>query len=99
MTSLRDLTGAAQPCRGQRVTPLQRVEALPHDIRLARAAAEPLVPGEPHVVPERAQAPRVPGDPVVREVPAQFRRQGGLLLREREEAVLTTPRRYRLQRS
>src|SRR5262249_50466756 len=92
-------TGAVQAGRGQRVTPLQGAETLPRDVRLARAAAEPLVPGEPHVVPKGAQAPRVPGDPVVREVPAQFRRQGGMLLRKRQEAVFTAPLRYRLQGS
>src|SRR3954451_7048684 len=98
MRSLRDLADAIQACRGQRVTPLQRAETLPRDVRLARAATEPLVPGEPHVVSKPAQAPRVPGDPVIREVPAQFRRQGGMLFRERQEAVVTAPLRYRLQR-
>src|SRR5437868_5718281 len=50
MTSLRDQTDAPQPSRGQRETPLQLAEALPHDPGLVRAAAEPLLPGPSHVV-------------------------------------------------
>src|SRR3954453_2192273 len=90
-TLLRDLADAVKTRRRQRVAPLQIAESLPRDVSLARAATEPLVPGEPRVVPKGAQAPRISGDPVVREMPAQLRRQGGLLLHDREEAVLTTP--------
>ncbi len=99
MNSLRDQTDAPQTGRGQRVTPLQLAEALPRDARLARAAAEPLVPGTPHVVPKAADARDIAGDPVIREVPAQLRRQGGPLLRDRHVAVLAAPPRHRLQRS
>src|SRR3954451_11094006 len=97
MNSLRDQTGVPQPGRRQRIPSLQPAEALPRDAGLVRAATEPLVPGPPHVVPKAAETPRVSGDPVIREVPAQFRRQGDPLFPDREVAVLAAPPRRRLQ--
>src|SRR3954463_15564455 len=65
MNSLRDQTGAPQPSQRQRVTPLQLAETLPRDPGLARAAAEPLVPGTSHVVPEATEVRDIAGDPVI----------------------------------
>ena len=44
------------------------------------------------------QVPRIAGDSVIRVVPAKLRRQGGLLLSERDVAVLAAPLHDRLQR-
>ena len=91
MNSLRDQTDASQPSRRQRVTPLQLAETLPRDPGLARAAAEPLVPGTSHVVPEAAEARDIAGDPVIREMPPELPRQGRPLLLDRQVAVLAAP--------
>src|SRR4051794_34980974 len=97
MNSLRDQTGAPQPSRRQRVTPLQLAETLPRDPGLARAAAEPLVPGTSHVVPEATEARDIAEDPVIREMPSELPRQGGPLLLDRQVAVLAAPLRHRSQ--
>src|SRR4051794_22216360 len=98
MNSLRDQTGAPQPSQRQRVTPLQLAETLPRDTGLARAAAEPLVPGTSHVVPKATEVRDIAGDPVIREMPLQLPRQGGPLLLDRPVAMLAAPVRHRLQR-
>src|SRR4051812_14272219 len=81
--SLRDLTTAPQPGRGQRITPLQLAEALPRDPALVRAAAKPLPPGPSHVVQEASDPRHIADDRVIRVVAAQLTRQGDPLLPDR----------------
>src|SRR4051794_18788307 len=94
MNSLCDQTGASQPSRRQRVTPLQFAEMLPRDPGLARAATEPLVPDPSHVVPEAVETRDIPGDTVIREMPTELPRQGRPLLHDRQVAVFTAPLRH-----
>src|SRR4051794_402017 len=99
MNSLRDQTDAPQPSRGQRETPLQLAEALPRDPRLVRAAAEPLLPGPPHVVQQAVDPRHIADDGVIRVVPAKLARQGEPLLPDRQVPVLAAPAHHRLHGS